>query len=489
MSDEFIFAIVVIVVAAVLIAGTFSSRLTGWLRIPAPALFLVVAAVVALFLPALGPAARAIDERIVSIALVLILFDGGMHIGWRRFRGSAGAIAWIGIAGTAITAAAVAAAAHFLLGFDWQISLLLGAALSPTDPAVVFSVLGRREISGRSGTILEGESGANDPVGIALLVSLLSAGSAAGSPVLTGLMVFATQMLVGAVVGVALGLALGWVMRHARLPTGSLTAVFVAASAVLIYGIGTALQGSGFLAVFVAGILIGDVKAPFRREIDTFSGGLSSVAEIVVFVLLGLSVQLRDVFQPDILSAGIAIAALLIFIIRPVLVGVATLPIRLNRGERAFVLWAGLKGAVPILLGMFILTANIDGAETMYAIIFIVVLISVLVQGGLVPVFARLFRVPMRLSEPRPWTVDVRFAEEPEGLERHVVHAGSPADGQTVGDLVDSEQSWISVISRSGRNLPVRTLTRLRAGDVVLTQVDPGHQIDELFAAPEPRSK
>ena len=166
MSDEFTFAVVVLVVAAVLIAGTFSSRLTAWLRIPAPALFLIVAAVVALFLPAIGPTARNIDERIVSVALVLILFDGGMHIGWRRFRAAAGPIAWIGVAGTAITAAALAAAAHFLLGFDWQISLLLGAALSPTDPAVVFSVLGRREISGRSGTILEGESGANDPVGI-----------------------------------------------------------------------------------------------------------------------------------------------------------------------------------------------------------------------------------------------------------------------------------------------------------------------------------
>jgi cell volume regulation protein A len=483
-SDEFAFSIVVLVVAAVLIAGTFSSRLTAWLRIPAPALFLIVAAVVALFLPALGPAARNIDERIVSVALVLILFDGGMHIGWRRFRAAAGPIAWIGVAGTAITAAALAVAAHFLLGFDWQVSLLLGAALSPTDPAVVFSVLGRREISGRSGTILEGESGANDPVGIALMVSLLSAGTAAGSPILTGLEEFATQMLVGAAVGIALGLALGWVMRRAQLPTGALSAVFVAGSAVLIYAAGTALQGSGFLAVFIAGILIGDVRAPFRGEIDTFAAGLAGVAEIVVFVLLGLSVQLRDVFQPATLIAGLAIAGLLILVIRPVLVGAVTLPIRLTRGERAFVLWAGLKGAVPILLGMFILTAGIDGAETIYAIIFIVVLISVLLQGGLVPVFARLFRVPMRVVEPRPWSVDVRFAEEPEGLQRHVVHAGSAADGQTVAELSVGDESWISVVSRGGRNLPVRNGTKLRAGDVVLTQVDPDHDVERLFAEP-----
>ncbi|GAA1964115.1 cation:proton antiporter [Microbacterium deminutum] len=483
MSDEFLFSIIVLVVAAVLLAGTFSNRLTAWLRIPAPALFLIAAAVVALFLPALGPAARQIDERIVSVALVLILFDGGMHIGWRRFRASAGAVAWIGVAGTAVTAAAVAAAAHLILGFDGQVSLLLGAALSPTDPAVVFSVLGRREIAGRSGTILEGESGANDPVGIALLVSLLTAGTAVGSPLLAAVQEFAIQMVVGAVVGIAGGLALGLLMRRVHLPSGALTAVFVAAAAVLIYAGGSALQGSGFLAVFIAGILVGDVRARFRHEVDTFSAGLASLAEIVVFVLLGLSVQLQDVFQPTTLLAGVTIAALLILVIRPLLVGVITLPIRLTPGERAFVLWAGLKGAVPILLGMFILSAAIPGGERLYAIIFIVVLISVVVQGGLIPVAARLLRVPMRLVHPGPWSVDVRFSEEPDGLQRHAVETGSPADGSTIADLPVGERAWISVITREGRNLPVRNTTRLRAGDVVLTQVDPDHRIDEWFTA------
>lgn len=481
MADEFLFSIVVLVVAAVLLAGTFSSRLTEWLRIPAPALFLIVAATVALFLPELGPAARQIDQRIVSVALVLILFNGGMHIGWRRFRAAAGPIVWLGIAGTAVTAAAVAAAGYFILGFDWQLSLLLGAALAPTDPAVVFAVLGRREISGRSGTILEGESGANDPVGIALLVSLLSAGAAVGSPLLAGLQEFAIEMLVGTIVGIAGGLALGWLMRRMHLPSGALTAVFVTAAAVLIYAGGSALHGSGFLAVFIAGILVGDIRAPFRHEVNTFSAGLASLAEIVVFILLGLSVQLQDVIQPPTLLAGLTIAALLIVVIRPVLVGIVSLPIPLTTGERAFVLWAGLKGAVPILLGMFILSADVAGGEGVYAIIFIVVLLSVVVQGGLVPAFARLFHVPMRLVHPRPWTVDVRFAEEPEGLERHTVQAGSPADGSTIADLPVGERAWISVISRDGRNLPVRNATMLRAGDVVLTQVDPDHRIEQWF--------
>ena len=171
--EDSTFTLIVLICAASVVAAVFSNRLTRLLRVPTPALFLVLAAIAALFLPSFSDSARLIDERVVSIALVFILFDGGMHIGWARFRTSLGPITWIGIAGTAVTAAAIAAAAHFLFGFEWQASLLLGAALSPTDPAVVFSVLGQREISGRSGTILEGESGANDPVGIALMVTLL----------------------------------------------------------------------------------------------------------------------------------------------------------------------------------------------------------------------------------------------------------------------------------------------------------------------------
>ena len=135
---------------------------------------------------------------------------------------------------------------------------------------------------------------------------------------------------------------------------------------------------------------------------------------------------------------------------------------------------------------MFILSAGVPGAGTLYAVIFIVVLISVVLQGGLVPVFARLFHVPMRLTHPRPWSVDVRFAEEPAGLERHTVQRDSPADGSTIADLSMGERAWISVITRDGRNLPVRNSTKLRAGDVVLTQVDPDHRIDGWFAAEPP---
>jgi len=479
--EESTFTLIVLICAAVVVAAVFSNRLTRLLRVPTPAVFLVLAAIAALFLPPFGDSLRVVDQRVVSIALVFILFDGGMHIGWGKFRRSLGPIAWIGIAGTAVTAGAIAIAAHFLFGFDWQASLLLGAALAPTDPAVVFSVLGQREISGRSGTILEGESGANDPVGIALMVTLLGVTGSGWSAVGSGVGEFVLQLAIGAVVGIAGGLALTWLLRHSRLADGALSSILAIAAAVLLYGAATAIGGSGFLAAFIAGILVGDVRAPYKQEVERFSSGVASLAEIAVFILLGLSIRLEDVLRPDVLLTGLAIAGLLIFVIRPVLVGLLLAPIKLRMGERAFVLWAGLKGAVPILLGLFILGSHTPGADRLYAIIFIVVLVSVLLQGGLVPVLARAFRVPTRAIPVRPWSLDIRFAHEPDGLRRHVVAAGSLADGRTVAEISAGDDDWISLISRSGRNIPVRNGTRLQPGDVVLTQADSDGSLGSQF--------
>jgi len=479
--DESTFTLIVLICAAVVLAAVFSNRLTRVLRVPTPAVFLVLAAVAALFLPAFGHDFHVVDERVVSIALVFILFDGGMHIGWGKFRRSLGPITWIGIAGTAVTAAAIAMAAHFLFGFDWQASLLLGAALAPTDPAVVFSVLGQREISGRSGTILEGESGANDPVGIALMVTLLGVTGSGWSAVGSGVGEFVLQLAIGGAVGIAGGLALIWVLRHSRLADGALSSILAISAAVLLYGAAAAVGGSGFLAAFIAGILVGDLRAPYKQDVERFSSGVASLAEIAVFILLGLSIRLQDVLRPDVLLTGLAIAGLLIFVIRPVLVGLLLAPIKLRMGERAFVLWAGLKGAVPILLGLFILGSDTPDADRLYAIIFIVVLVSVLLQGGLVPVLARAFRVPMRTIPARPWSLDIRFAHEPDGLHRHVVAAGSPADGHTVAEISACDDTWISLISRSGRNIPVRNDTRLKPGDVVLTQSDSAASLESQF--------
>ena len=482
MHDLVPFAIVALLGAGAVLVAVGSNRLAAWLHVPAPALFLLAAAAASDLAPRLGELSISVDQRIVTVALVLILFDGGMHIGVGRIRATVGAVAWLGVAGTVVTAGALAVLAHALFDFSWRAALLVGTALAPTDPAVVFSVLGRREISGRSGTLLEGESGANDPVGIALMVSLLVASGSGWTAVGTGVGEFLLQMAVGGAVGAAGGWLLLHGMRRVALPNEALYPLQTVAFAVLLYGAATWCRGSGFLAVFVAGILVGDARAPYKREIEHFAAALASLAEIVAFVVLGLSVSLHDVTRQGHLWTGLGLAALLILVVRPLLVGLVLAPVRMSAGERVFVLWAGLKGAVPILLGTYVIAEGVSGADRIYDVIFVVVLVSVLVQGGLVPRMAKLCHVPMRVVEPEPWALGLRFRDEPEGLQRYRVAAGSPADGASLRDLDVGEDFWISMISRHGRLVQVRGDTTLQAGDVVLALTEDADGSARVFA-------
>jgi cell volume regulation protein A len=472
-------------VALAAVLAVLSNRLSERVRVPAPAFFLIAAAVASDLFPSLRDLPIKVDQRLVTIALVVILFDGGMHIGWARFREAAGAVVWIGVAGTAVTAGGMALLAHFLFGFSWLSALLLGTALAPTDPAVVFSVLGRREIAGRTGTIIEGESGANDPVAIALMVSLLGATGAGVHAIVGGAGEFALQMVLGAAVGAAGGYLLLQLMRRVPLPNAALYPVQTIAFACLIYGVAAVAHGSGFLAVFLAGIIVGDARVAYKREIEHFASGLSAVAEIVVFTLLGLTVSLKDVLHHGELWTGLALAALLILLVRPLLVGLLLTPITLRRGERAFVLWAGLKGAVPIALGTFVLTGGVSDAERIYGVVFVVVLVSVVVQGATVPSAARLLQVPMRVVEPEPWALGMRFRDEPEGLRHYVVAPGSPADGCSISGLDVGDTAWISMVSRDGKLVQARGPTLLQAGDEVLLLTDPGADLGPVFGAPD----
>jgi potassium/hydrogen antiporter len=466
--DVELFAFVITVAAVALLLAVGSSRITSWVHVPSPALFLVAASVCADLFPDLGSLSIVTDQRIVTVALVVILFNGGMHIGVSRFRPVAGAVVWLGVAGTFVTAGALAVAAHVLLDFDWRPALLLGTALAPTDPATVFAVLGRREVQGRTGTLLEGEAGANDPVGIALMVAILGSSGAGWHAVGHGALEFALQMVLGIAFGVAGGLALRWLMRRLPMPNEALYPLRAVAFALLVYGVTTAAHGSGFLAVLLTGILVGDTRAPYKREVEHFASALASLSEIVAFTVLGLSIPLSLALGHGHAWTGLGLAALLILVVRPILVGLVLVPVRLRRGERAFVLWSGLKGVVPILLGTYAVAEAAPQADRIYAVVFVVVLLSVAVQGGLVPTLARVWKVPMRIMEPEPWAMGMRFRDRPEGLHRYVVQRGSQADGTTIRDLPLDEDVWVSVVSRRGRMVQVSGSTTLEAGDEVL---------------------
>ncbi|HEY2272820.1 MAG TPA: cation:proton antiporter [Jatrophihabitantaceae bacterium] len=361
---------------------------------PTPLLVLAGAAIAVNAIPGLGSPPERVVQDVVTVALVVILFNGGTDIGVRRFRSAVVPVLSLGVAGTFLTAAGAAVFAHYALGLDWYVATLVATAIAPTDPAVVFSVLGRHEILGRSGTILEGESGANDPVGIALMRSLVAAGAlSAHSTGRVGL-TFALQMVVGVAVGGGGGVALTWLTRRSpgvwwyRL--GTLVGV------ALVYVIATLALGSGFLAVFVAGIVIGDEDVPFKQRVERFQSLLASASEVVAFVVLGATIDLAVLSRRDVLLPGLALAAMVAFVIRPVFGWLILLPARLRANETAFVLFAGLKGAVPLLLGESLLASSVAHASRYYGIVVVVVLFSVLVQGTLTPLAAKVLRLPMR---------------------------------------------------------------------------------------------
>jgi cell volume regulation protein A len=316
------------------------------------------------------------------------------------------------------------------------------------------------------------------------MVSLLAATGTGWHAAGEGAGHFALQLGVGGAVGVVGGWVLLVLMRRVPLPTPALYPVQTMAFAIVLYGAAAAVDGSGFLAVFVAGVLVGDERAPYKREIEQFASALAGLAEIVAFIVLGLSVDLGSIVTGDRPWTGLVLAALLIVVIRPVLVGLVLWPVRLSRGERGFVLFSGLKGAVPILLGTYVLAEGADRADEIYHIVFVVVLVSVTVQGGLVPTAARLFGVPMRVTEAEPWALGMRFRERPDGLHRYVVAPGSRADGCTLADLDVGESFWVSMVSRDGRLVQIRGDTVLHSGDEVLALADDADSPDQVFESP-----
>jgi cell volume regulation protein A len=390
------FALIVLVVAGGASLAILATQLGNRLPIPAPVLFLIAAAVASDVWPQLRDdvSIRTV-ERIAVVALVVVLLNGGMDIGWRRFRASVGPIVSIGVLGTFITAGVMTVAAHVLLGLDWTLAGVVGAALAPTDPAVVFSVLGGREIEGRSGTVLEGEAGVNDPAGIALMLGIIELATHDDASWTVIFQDFAQEMAIGLVLGLAGARIIVPALQRVRLGSDALYPVLVLMLAAVLYAVTSVASGSGFLAVFIMGLVLGDAATPHQRAIERFHGSLAGLAEVTVFIALGLTVGITHLPAQTWLE-GVVLGLVLAVLARPLTVALTLVRTSLSPPERLFIAWSGLKGAVPILLAAFAIIEGVDGADRVYGLVFVAVLFSVLVQGSLVPSIGARLGIPMR---------------------------------------------------------------------------------------------
>ncbi|QIK74681.1 potassium/proton antiporter [Nocardioides piscis] len=399
-------------------------------------------------------------------ALALILAEGGLTTSWRDMRPSIRLGVSLATLGVAVSVAVVAVGAHYLLGLPWELAILLGAVCSPTDAAAVFSVLRIVPLPKRLTGVLEAESGLNDAPTV-VLVSIISTGVALESGVLSvaGTIVF--ELAVGATIGVLAGMGGAWMLRRIALPSSGLYPLSVLCLAFLGYGAATAVHASGFAAVYVAALILGNQELPHRAATRSFAEGLASLAQIGLFVMLGLLLSPARI-NLDVVVLAIVTGLILTFVARPVSVLLSSLAQPMPWRELTFISWAGLRGAVPIVLTTIPLAEGVEGADRLFDIVFVMVVIYTLLTGPTLPLVARILRVARR-SEPRGLDVEAAPLERVAADMLQVsIAETSRMHGVEVGELRLPPGASVSLVIRQGETLVPERRTVLRRGDDVL---------------------
>jgi cell volume regulation protein A len=420
--------------------------------------------------------------RTVGIAgLAAILYEGGLSTSWRRLRRvavPAGLLATVGVVATAVLAGV---AANQLFDLSWLESVLLGAVVASTDAAAVFATLRFTHIRRRVARTLEAETGGNDPVAIALTIGLIDwiTEPTFGFPDLV-LAIF-QQLALGLVVGVLLGAAAMW--AFARLPhsIGAFAPVASVATAALTFGVADTIHGSGFLAVYLVGLAVGSTPSRYRRQLVAFHEGLAFLAQVAMFVVLGLLVFPSDL--PPVALPALALSLLLVLVIRPAAVWIATAFSNFTNRERALLGWAGLRGAVPIVLATFVLSSEVANASTIFNAVFFVVVVSTLVQGTTLEWFAE----RLDLIDPRPSVVAPPLEVDALGsleLVEFDVAGDHAIAGAVVRELGLPRTALIAVVARGQETIPPRGSTTIESGDrlFVLAPRESRPELEDVFA-------
>jgi cell volume regulation protein A len=373
---------------ALLAAGLGASLLAGRLRVPGLVLFLAVGMAVGTDgLGWIDFSDYALARTIGVIALALILFEGGLAVDFGEIRPVLAPAITLAVLGTVITAAITGAAAAVLFDFDHKEGALVGAILAATDGAAIFSVLRGSPLRRRLALTLEAESGFNDPVAVVLVLAGIDWITDPGYGVGDLLALIAEQFGLGLVVGVAVGRLAVLGFRRAGLASSGLYPVASLAVAALAYGGAAVIDGSGFLAVYIAGLSLGSAAVPAKRTIRIFHEGLGWVAQLAMFVTLGLLVFPSHL--DNVALKGTALGLVLVFVARPVATVLSTAPLRIGLPEQAALGWAGLRGAVPVVLATFPVIAHVPRAVELFDIVFFAVVLSTLLQGSSFEAVAR----------------------------------------------------------------------------------------------------
>ena len=456
---------ILLLCGAVLVACILASRLSQRAGVPALLIFMALG----MLFGSDGLLRIPFDdfqaaEQLCSAALIFIMFYGGFGTRWEAAKPAAARAVVLSTLGVAVTALLTALFCHFALGFTPLASFLTGAVISSTDAASVFSILRSKKLSLRDHTasLLELESGSNDPVSYMLtMVALSLMGVGEGGNL--AWMIFAQ-----AAFGAALGLAVAWlsiqVLRRLTLSDG-LDSIFVFSAALLAYALPAAVGGNGYLGAYLAGICLGNARIPHKAALVHFFDGLTGLAQILIFFLLGLLAFPRQ--MPEVLLPAVAIALFLTFVARPAAVFLLLAPFRCSLRQCLLVSWAGLRGAASIV---FAIMAVAGGAETgydLFHIVFCISLLSVAVQGSLLPLVAR--RLDMVDTED---SVSRTFNDYQDQRQLHLtrfrIHEGHQWEGKPVGECALPADALVVTIRRGEENLIPNGGTVIQAGDLLV---------------------
>jgi potassium/hydrogen antiporter len=416
-----------------------------------------------------------------TIALVLILFEGGLTAGWGEIRPVLGTAASLATVGTIVTAAIAGFAAKWIFDLSPLEGMLVGAAVAATDSAAIFAVLRRSTLKKRLARSLEGESGMNDPVALLLVIGFIDWIQEPGYGLADMAVLLVLKLAIGAAIGVAVGRLSVEGLRRVRLPTDGIYPVATIAIAALSFGIAEVAHGSGFLAVYLTALALGGSNIPARRTVVAFHEGVGWVAQIGLFVMLGLLVFPSTLGEVAI--EGLALSAALILVARPLAAFASTLLSPLNLRERAMLGWAGLRGAAPIWLATFPVVAGVGAGQELFSIVFFVVVTSTLIQGAsFEPLATRLGLTTDEPALPRRLLESGRIRRMGGDVVSYRLRHGAAAAGHVVRELGLPREALVNVIVRDGRAIPPRGSTELREGDElhILVRGELREEVEEL---------
>ncbi|TCI24481.1 potassium/proton antiporter [Exiguobacterium sp. SH3S2] len=468
-----------------LVAGVLATRVSTRFGLPALLLFMGIGIIMGSDITGLIFFDDSNLAQMIGIsALIVILFEGGLQTKWASFRSVLVPSASLATIGVLLTAGLVAVAVRFVFGFDWIESFLFGAIIGSTDAAAVFAAFKGKNISPKVGATLETESGTNDPMAMFLTILALDFMLKPETTIWDGIWMFILQIIVGAFAGYMLGNLSRLMLNHLRLESSSLHAVLMISMAFMTYGVAAYFAGSGLLAVYLAAMIVGNAHTAHEVTIVQFSEALAWIMQIIMFVILGLLVYPKQLFDPELIWKGLLISFFLMFVARPIAVYLSTIAMPFTHKEKLFISWAGLKGAVPIVLATFPLIAGIDNSQLIFNAVFFVVVTSALIQGTtLTPLAAKLNLLgPDKIRSP--YTIALVSSKQSQHqLVPYVATEASSMIGRTLADITLPPNTVVNAIVRKDYLIPPTGQTKIEPGDLlyVLASTYRHDQLDRKF--------